>query len=124
MAKNLVALNDFEAFDIDGFLANKTFEACSEAQVLSDYDTGEVLGTKVTVEITSDATSYRHEGTSNVGARFDLKIPGKDVSEYSWVGYRVPVELANITDATRWAARQGGVRNQLTVTGDIRKPKA
>lgn len=124
MAKNLAALNDFESFDFKGFLADKTFEACSEAQVLTDFDTGEVLGTRLTVEITSDATPYRHEGVSNVGARFDLKIPGKDVAAYSWCGYRVPVELINVTDATRWAVRQGGTRNQLTVTGDVRKPKA
>lgn len=124
MAKNLTALNDFESFDFGGFLANKSFEACSEAQVLTDFDTGEVLGTKLTIEITGDATPYRRKDVSNVGARFDLKILGKDVSEYSWVGYRVPVELVDVVDATRWAVRQGGARNQLTVTGDVRKRKA
>lgn len=124
MAKNLTGLNDFEVFDFKGFLADKTFEACSEAQVLTDFDTGEVIGTRLTVEITSDATPYRHKGVSNVGARFDLKIPGKDVAAYSWCGYRVPVELINVTDATRWSVRQGGSRNMLTITGDARAPKA
>lgn len=124
LAKNLVGLNEFETFDFERFLANKAFEACAEAQTLTDFDTGEVRGVKLTLEITEDRGPYRHEGVSNVGARFDLKIPGKDVSEYSWVGYRVPVELIDVVDATRWAVRQGGARNQLTVTGDVRKRKA
>ena len=123
MSKGLVGLNEFEKMDIDRFLLGKTFEACDEAKALTDFSTGEVLGVRVSVEIVSDQTDYRSE-VNNVGARFDLKILGKDLSTYDWVGYRVPVELINVTDATRWAIRQGGARNQLTVTGDIRKPKA
>ncbi len=123
MGKGLVGLGAFERFDIEGFLKGKTFEACDEAKVLTDFSSGEVLGVRITVEIVGDRTDPSGE-ISNVGARFDLKIIGKEVSDYEWVGYRVPVEIVNVSGATRWAMRQGGARNQLTVTGDVRKPKA
>lgn len=123
MAKGLKHLNEFERFDIQGFIEGKRFEACSEAESLTDFNTGEVLGVRLTLEIVSDDTKYRSE-TDNIGARFDVKILGKDVSSYAFAGYRVPVELVDVTDAVRWASRPGGARNNLTVTGNVRKFKA
>ena len=124
MSKNLVNLNEFEEFNAGRFLEGKTFEAAAEAESLPDFNTGEIIGTRVTVEITGDKTKYRNTDRNNIGARFDVKILGKDVKDYAWVGYRVPLVVADVTDVKRWSQRDGGSRNQLTVMGDVQKAKA
>lgn len=125
MGKNLTNLNEFERFDAEGFLAGKSLEAVGAAEVWADYDTGEELGVRTTVEVTADKTKYKSKGgRDNVGARFDVKIPGANIADYAFVGYRVPVVVTNVTEATRWAARDKGARNQLTLTGNIEKAKA
>lgn len=125
MAKNLVNLNEFEHFNAEEFLAGKTLEAVGAAEVWADFDTGEELGVRTTVEITADKTKYRSKsGRDNVGGRFDVKIPNANIADYAFVGYRVPVQVTKVTDAMRWAARDNGSRNQLTLVGDVEKVKA
>ncbi len=125
MAKNLANLNEFEHFNAEEFLTGKTLEAVGAAEIWADFDTGEELGVRVTAEITADKTKYRTKGgRDNVGARFDVKIPEASIADYGFVGYRVPILVTNVTEATRWAARDKGSRNQLTLVGNIEKAKA
>lgn len=120
MAINLKGTSRFMEFDWESFLAGKEFEAVREPELLTDYKTGEVLGARAEVEITSDRTSYGNNvDIDNTGARFSVKLLGKSPDDYRWAGRRVPVRVGSITRASLWAVADGKPKNQLTVEGDI-----
>lgn len=106
------ALMQFLHFDCAKFFGRKTLSVvlCGP---LSDYNTKEIIGSKVTVAITRDETEYKAkaDGTvpSNLFEKLVVKVPGKSLS----LAAGSVVELVNPT-----AVVYGDYRNQLSVTAE------
>ena len=67
-------LNMFNHFNYDGFAKEKRF-ICINQQEWKDYETKNLLGTKLELVIAQDKTDYGEEGVSNLYEKFVVKIP-------------------------------------------------
>lgn len=76
-------LYEFMGFDSKAFLAGKVLRAVS-CGPLTDYQTKEVIGTRVGAVIAEDNTVYRPTKSgaqvSNLYERLNIKVRGKDLS--------------------------------------------
>ncbi len=106
------ALMQFLHFDCMKFFTAKTLSVVSVSP-LSDYNTKEIIGSKVTVAITRDETEYKAkaDGTipSNLFEKLAVKVPGKTLS----LATGSVVELVNPT-----AVVYGDYRDKLSVTAE------
>lgn len=76
---SLKKLSMFQYFDIDGFLAKKKLMAVG-IQEWKDFETQNILGTKVEVVIVEDKTDYRTTDETvinNLYEKLSVKIPAK-----------------------------------------------
>lgn len=108
---SLKKLNNFQYFDIEGFLEKKKLMTIG-VQEWKDYDTQKVLGTKIEVVITVDKTDYGTNGgevVSNLYEKLMVKIPAKLTN----VPMNAEVRLVNSE-----AVVYGEYRNQLSITAD------
>lgn len=108
MAKYLM---QFYVFQWAAFAAGKTFAVtgCSE---WADYESKEVLGSKVTVAIVKDDTVYKRkpgETTTNLYEKLDIKVPKK--------GFTVPIG-SNVELVNPVATVFGQYNNMLSVRAD------
>ena len=76
-------LYEFMNFDLKSFLAGKVLQAVS-CGPLTDYQTKEVIGTRVGAVITEDNTAYRPTKSgaqvSNLYERMSVKVRGKNLT--------------------------------------------
>lgn len=103
-------LNQFLAFDIDGFLKDKALMTVS-VKDWNDYETKKHMGTKIEVVITRDDTPYRQkagEQTTNRFEKMTIKVT-KDV--------QVPLE-SYVMPVHATATVYGEYRNMLSITAD------
>lgn len=100
-------LRQFEHFDWNGFSKNKKFMTVGLSP-LTDYQTKEVIGTRVEVVIMQDNTPYErkeNDQSSNLFEKLNVKVP-KQID----VPMQVEVQLKNAV-----AVVYGDYRNQLSV---------
>lgn len=100
-------LRQYEYFDWNGFAKQKKIMTVGISP-LTDYETKELIGTKVEVVITSDSTPYErkeNEQGSNLFEKLIVKVP-KQID----VPMQVEVQLKNAV-----ATIYGDYRNQLSV---------
>lgn len=100
-------LRQFECFDWNAFAKDKEFMTIGLAP-LHDYQTKEIIGTKVEVVITKDTTPYDRkvgEQGSNLFEKLTVKIP-KQID----VPMNVKIQLKNA-----FCNVYGDYRNQLSV---------
>lgn len=74
-------LNQFNVFDISGFLSGKHLTVTAVSPLL-DFDTKKEIGTKVDTAITQDNTTYtfkQGEAFTNLYEKLPLKVIGKKV---------------------------------------------
>ncbi len=103
-------LNYFTYFDMEGFLTGKKLLTIGQ-QDWKDFNTGNILGTKVEVVIASDKTDYGNkegETINNLYEKISVKVPSSIT-----VPMNVEVVLIN-AEATIY----GEFRNQLSVTAE------
>ncbi len=108
---SLKKLNKFSYFDIDEFLEKKKLLTVGVSE-WKDFDTQNVLGTKVEVVIAADKTDYGNAGgeiVSNLYEKLTVKIPAK----LNNVPMNAEVRLVNPE-----AIVYGEYRNQLSITAD------
>lgn len=108
---SLKKLNKFAYFDIDGFLEKKKLLTVGVSE-WKDFDTQNVLGTKVEVVIAADKTDYDNaegEVVSNLYEKLTVKIPAK----LNNVPMNAEVRLINPQ-----AVVYGDYRNQLSITAE------
>lgn len=109
---SLKKLNKFSYFDIDEFLEKKKLLTVGVSE-WKDFDTQNVLGTKVEVVIAADKTDYGHAGgevvVSNLYEKLTVKIPAK----LNNVPMNAEVRLVNPE-----AIVYGEYRNQLSITAE------
>ena len=76
-------LYEFVRFDIKAFLSDKVLRSVS-CGPLTDYQSKEVIGTRVGVVITEDNTAYRPTKSgaqvSNLYERMSVKVRGKNLT--------------------------------------------
>ena len=105
-------LYEFMNFDLKAFLAGKVLQAVS-CGPLTDYQTKEVIGTRVGAVITEDNTVYRPTKSgaqiSNLYERLNIKVRGKDLS----ITPGSVVELVNPVGVV-----YGERNNQLSISAD------
>lgn len=106
MLKNL---SQFQRFDFQSFVKDKVL-VVTGMKPWANNDTGEIIGTKISLGIAKDGTKYNvKEGqvVSNRFQTFDVKI--------AQIGYRVPldsvVRISGVKSATIW----GDYRENLSV---------
>lgn len=108
---SLKKLNKFAYFDIDGFLEKKKLLTVGVSE-WKDFDTQNVLGTKVEVVIAVDKTDYDNaegEVVSNLYEKLTVKIPAKLNN--------VPMN-AEVRFINPQAVVYGDYRNQLSITAE------
>lgn len=105
-------LYEFMGFDLKAFLAGKVLQAVS-CGPLTDYQTKEVIGTRVGAVITEDNTAYRPTKSgaqvSNLYERLNIKVRGKDLS----IAPGSVVELVNPVGVV-----YGERNNQLSISAE------
>lgn len=108
---SLKKLNRFSYFDIDEFLEKKKLLTVGVSE-WKDFDTQNVLGTKVEVVIAADKTDYGNaegEVVSNLYEKLTVKIPAK----LNNLPMNAEVRLVNPE-----AIVYGEYRNQLSITAE------
>lgn len=104
-------LGKFQTFDFKRFAKDKRFMSI-DTQIWKDFDTGEVLGKKVTAVIIEDNTDYGQakDGTkiTNQFEKIQFKVP-------SQVEVPPNVEIKPVNPS---ATVYGEFRNQLSITAD------
>lgn len=108
---SLKKLSMFQYFDIDGFLAKKKLMIVG-VQEWKDFETQNILGTKVEVVIVSDETDYGNADgnvVNNLYEKLSVKIPAKLTN----VPMNTAVRLVNPE-----AVVYGEYRNALSITAD------
>ena len=108
---SLKKLNRFSYFDIDEFLEKKKLLTVGVSE-WKDFDTQNVLGTKVEVVIAADKTDYGNaegEVVSNLYEKLTVKIPAK----LNNLPMNAEVKLVNPE-----AIVYGEYRNQLSITAE------
>lgn len=108
---SLKKLNNFTYFDIEGFLSKKTLRTVA-VQEWKDYNTQNILGTKVEVVIVSDETDYGNTDgnvVNNLYEKLSVKIPAKLTN----IPMNTTVRLINPE-----AVVYGEYRNALSITAD------
>ena len=105
-------LYEFMGFDLKAFLAGKVLQAVS-CGPLTDYQTKEVIGTRVGAVITEDNTAYRPPKSgaqvSKLYERLNIKVRGKDLS----IAPGSVVELVNPEGVV-----YGERNNQLSISAE------
>ena len=105
-------LYGFMGFDLKSFLNGKVLQVVS-CGPLTDYQTKEVIGTRVGAVITEDNTAYRPTKSgaqvSNLYERLNIKVRGKDLS----IAPGNVVELVNAVGVV-----YGERNNQLSISAD------
>lgn len=107
---SLKKLNKFQYFDFEEFSAKKKFISVGQ-QEWKDYNTGNILGTKVEVVIAQDKTDY---GTSE----------GEIVNNlYEKLIFKIPMQITlpmnvEVRPKNSKATVFGEFRNQLSITAD------
>lgn len=107
----LKKLSMFQYFDIEGFLEKKKLMTVG-VQEWKDYETQNILGTKVEVVIVSDETDYGNADgnvVNNLYEKLSVKIPAK----LNNVPMNTAVRLVNPE-----AVVYGEYRNALSITAD------
>lgn len=107
----LKKLSQFSRFDIDWFLEKKKLIIIGY-QEWKDYESSNVLGTKIEVVITVDKTEYETNGNdvvSNVYEKLTVKI-GKTFKD---IPLNVEIRLVNPK-----AVVYGDFRNMLSITAE------
>lgn len=92
-------LRQYEYFDWNGFAKQKKFMTVGISP-LTDYETKELIGTKVEVVITSDSTPYErkeNEQGSNLFEKLIVKVP-KQID----VPMQVEVQLKKCSSNNLW----------------------
>lgn len=100
-------LRQYESFDWNNFAKHKKFMTVGIAP-LTDYETKELIGTRVEIVITQDNTPYErkeNEKGSNLFEKLYVKVP-KQID----VPMQIEVQLKNAV-----ATVYGDYRNQLSV---------
>lgn len=108
MATKLKFLNQFQKFDLDAFLKDKTIIVNGISQ-WKEFGSDKVVGTKIEVAIMKDGTKYvqkENEQQTNRFATFDIKVR-KEID--------VPINSQIISLVNPTAAIYGDYRNQLSV---------
>lgn len=103
-------LSQFLCFDFDKFSEGKIFQATTIEKWV-DFETKELMGTKVGAVIVKDNTPYKQKDGENVNNLFEkitFKIP-KSV-QVPANAYIMPVNAVGVV--------YGEYRNQLSVTAD------
>lgn len=101
----------FQYFDIESFLEKKKLMTVG-VQEWKDYETQNILGTKVEVVIVADETDYGNADgnvVNNLYEKLSVKIPAK----LSNVPMKAIIKLHNPT-----ATIYGEYRNALSITAD------
>lgn len=105
-------LYGFMGFDLKSFLNGKVLQVVS-CGPLTDYQTKEVIGTRVGAVITEDNTVYRPTKSgaqvSNLYERLNIKVRGKDLS----IAPGNVVELVNAVGVV-----YGERNNQLSISAE------
>lgn len=107
----LKKLGQFSRFDIEWFLEKKKLVIIGY-QDWKDYESQNMLGTKIEVVITVDKTEYETNGNevvSNVYEKLVVKVPEK----YKDIPLNVEVRLVNPK-----AVVYGDFRNMLSITAE------
>lgn len=107
---SLKKLNKFSYFDFEGFSEGKKY-LCIGLQDWKDFNSGEIIGTKVTAVIAQDKTDYElqnGEVVNNLYEKLDFKI-GKKIN----IPLNVEVRPIN-AEATIY----GDYRNQLSIIAE------
>ena len=108
MATKLKFLNQFQKFDLDAFLKDKTIIVNGISQ-WKEFGSDKVAGTKIEVVIMKDGTKYvqkENAQQTNRFATFDIKVR-KEID--------VPINSQIISLVNPTAAIYGDYRNQLSV---------
>ena len=107
-------LTQFLHFDCSRFFSDKTLQVVGCKQ-WADYNSKEIVGTKLTAVIVEDKTCYRAkdgEQANNIYEKISIKIPGKTLN----IAPGTVVELVNPTGTV-----YGDYRNQLSIrTEDVK----
>lgn len=108
------SLNQFRKFNFNEFANGKTF-AFVNASDWKDYNTQQLLGTKVKLVITADNTKYEKEGVTNAYEKFTVKVPGVEPSAFLKFESMKTAVKVNCESAVVW----GNYQNNLSITGSI-----
>ncbi len=103
-------LSQFLRFDFDKFSEGKIYQAVS-TEKWTDYDTKEILGTKVGSVIVKDNTPYKQkdgETVTNLFEKITFKVP-KSI-QIPANAYIMPINAVGVV--------YGDYRNKLSVTAD------
>ncbi|MDE6903104.1 MAG: hypothetical protein K2P22_10230 [Lachnospiraceae bacterium] len=110
----LKGLGQFNKFDLDLFLAEKCLTVTGLGD-WQDYQSKELLGTKVEVTITEDKTLYKTKGNvqiSNLYNKLIVKVPGK-----------VDLKIGTVIEIVGGEATvYGEYRNQLSIKATSVRP--
>ena len=106
----LKKLNKFLYFDCDEFFAKKKFISIGQ-QVWKDFNSGNVLGTKVEVVIAQDKTDYGLAESENINNLYEKLII--KVSKQITIPMNVEVRPINAV-----ATVYGDYRNQLSIIAE------
>ena len=105
-------LYGFMGFDLKSFLNGKVLQVVS-CGPLTDYQTKEVIGTRVGAVITEDNTVYRPTKSgaqvSNLYERLNIKVRGKDLSS-------APGNVVELVNAV--GVVYGERNNQLSISAE------
>lgn len=115
---SLKALNQFQKFDLDGFLEGKRL-LYVKAEIWDERDeSGNVinlLGSKVTGLIAGDSTDYGRD-VSNFGEHLTIKVRGVAPDGFSkFKPLATEVGITDVEKSTIW----GEFRNQLSITAKV-----
>lgn len=108
------SLSQFRKFNFNEFANGKTF-AFVNASEWKDYNTKQLLGTKVQLMVITDNTKYDKEGVNNIGEKFTVKVPGVELGAYLKFEPMKTAVKVNCENAVVW----GDYQNNLSITGTI-----
>ncbi|OUO89549.1 hypothetical protein B5F40_10610 [Gordonibacter sp. An230] len=117
---SMKGLSAFQSFDLDKFLTGKTLVFVKAEQWDERDSTGAVsgvLGSKITVMVTQDATDYgTGREVSNFGGQFIVKVRDTSPSAYSKLK---PFSTEVIVESVERAVIWGDFKNELSVIAKI-----
>lgn len=108
-------LSSFNRFAHEPFFADKSCMFV-KAETLSDFNSGEVLGSKVTLQIMRDDTKYPKADTTNIGEQFKVKVLGVSPDHFAKC---IPFETRMKLDKVQKVSVYGDFNHLLSITASL-----
>ena len=112
------ALKSFLNFDVERFFSQKKLVF---VKAIPWDDSGNIIGSKVTLLITDDKTTYQNETINNFGEQFVVKVRNISANTFNKLS---PLVTEVCIDAVEKATVFGDFSNQLTLIGTLSVHKA